>query len=137
MRFLRLALLAVLAFAPIPGGCAPGTGAPDAGPGLRDPGSMTNPGADGIPLFSSRRVPGCRYRPAGDLAAASLPALQDEAHQMLAHAVVDVRRHVEAVPQGRGDRGGRLRPAVAEYYTGLAVRFVGTCEAADPGLPYR
>lgn len=137
MRYLRLASLAVLASAPLPGACAPYPGAQAAGSDPRDLGFVTAPGADGIPLFTSRRVPGCRYRPAGDLAAASLPALQDEARQKLAHAVVDVRRHVEAVPQNRNAWGGRLRPAVMEYYTGLAVRFVGACEAAAPVGPYR
>ena len=92
---------------------------------------LVHPDAEAIPLFTSHRVPGCRYRPAGELAGGSLRELRDGAHQKMASAVVDVRRHVSPVPRTRStSTAGNVRPAVIEYYTGLAVHFVEGCQTA-------
>lgn len=128
MRTRMLAPLAVLGLALAASACAPRRGAEPLGPDPRDWGAVIPPGAEAIPLFTSHRVPGCRYRPAGELSGRSLSELRDGAHQKMASAVVDVRRHVTATPRTRstGTREN-VRPAVIEYYTGMAVHFEEGC----------
>ena len=128
MRTRKIASLAVLAAALAASACAARRGVEPLGPDPRDWGVLAHPDAEAIPLFTSHRVPGCRYRPAGELAGGSLRELRDGAHQKMASAVVDVRRHVSPVPRTRStSQAGNVRPAVIEYYTGLAVHFVDGC----------
>ena len=128
MRTRKLAPLAVLALALAASACAPRRGAEALGPDPRDRNVVIPPDAEAIPLFTSHRVPGCRYRAAGELSGGSLSELRDGARQKMASAVVDVRRHVTPTPRVRstGTREN-MRPAVVEYYTGLAVHFEEGC----------
>ena len=131
MRSRKIASLAVLAAALAASACAARRGAEPLDPDPRDWGVLVHPDAEAIPLFTSHRVPGCPYRPAGELAGGSLSELRDGAHQKMASAVVDVRRHVSPVPRTRSaSPAGNVRPAVVEYYTGLAVHFLEGCQAA-------
>jgi hypothetical protein len=130
MRSRKIASLAVLAAALAASACAARRGVEPLDPDPRDWGALVHPDAEAIPLFSSHRVPGCSYRPAGELAGGSLSELRDGAHQKMASAVVDVRRHVSPVPRTRSTSpAGNVRPAVVEYYTGLAVHFLDGCQA--------
>ncbi len=131
MRTRKLASLVVLASVLAASACAARRGAEPLDPDPRDWGVLAHPDAEAIPLFTSHRVPGCRYRPAGELAGGSLRELRDGAHQKMASAVVDVRRHLNAVPRVRSTSSREnVRPAVVEYYTGLAVHFVEGCGAS-------
>jgi hypothetical protein len=129
MRNFILALLVSTA-AVAGGGCAPTANPQPIGSDPRDAGVIASPGADSIPLLSTHGVKGCRMRVVGDLAAGSLLDLRDQAHQKLAHAVVDVRRQTDATAQPRGQTAA-IRPAAISYYVGTAVRFNDTACLQD------
>jgi hypothetical protein len=121
MRNASLTLLAA-AVAVLAAGCAPNHGSQTIGSDPRDVGVVVPPGAEDVPLFSSHGLRGCRMRIVGDLTAGSLLGLRDQAHQKLAHAVIDVRRQTEATAPPR-TQTAVIRPAAISYYTGTAVRF--------------
>ena len=99
--------------------CAAHTPPQQVGDNPRDVGVVTPRSADDIPLLTTHGVKGCRYRVAGDIAAASPAGLRDQAQQKLANAVIDVRQQTQV----NRSTGPVLRPAATVYYTGTAVRF--------------
>jgi hypothetical protein len=121
MRRSVLTLLAAATLSAV--GCATHQAPQPIGPDPRDVGVVVPPGAQDVPLFSTHGLRGCRMRIVGDMAGGSLLDLRDQAHQKMAHAVIDVRRQTDATPPARA-QSPSIRPAAVSYYVGTAVRFV-------------